>query len=162
MTWSRDIFDPHHLRGQKRDQSPLQKPLLGKTQRLFSKQKRKTTSPVQQIMFESYIREDFLPFMEIHLPYWKENGLWYKSARSDPHQGDSRYKSLETIHSWVCELGMRKENDPIKKHDALVLRVSRNKEALEDWKSHETKKCKQSTGIGRGDVNVMNDNMSTQ
>ena len=129
------------------------------TKRVSSKQKSKTTSPVQQIMFKSYIREDFLPFIEMNLPYWKEHGLWYKSALSDPHQGDSGYESLETIYSCMCELGMRIDHDPIRKHAALVLLDSRYKEALEDWKSHKTKKCKQSTSIGRGDASAMIDNI---
>ena len=129
------------------------------TKRVSSKQKSKTTSPVQQIMFKSYIRDDFFPFIETNLPYWKEHGLWYKSALSDPHQGDSGYESLETIYSCMCELGMRRDHDPIRKHAALVLLDSRYKEALEDWKSHKTKKCKQSTGIGRGDASAMIDNI---
>lgn len=129
------------------------------TKPVSSKQERKMTSSGQQIMFKSYIREDFLPFIEMNLPYWKEHGLWYRSALSDPHQGASGYESLETLYSCMCELGMRIDHDPIRKHAALVLLDSRYKEALEDWKSNKTKKRKQSTGIGRGDASAMIDNM---
>lgn len=129
------------------------------TKRVSSNQKRKMTSPAQQIMFKSCIREDFLPFIEMNLPYWKEHGLWYKSALSNPHQGHSGYESLEAIYSCMCELGMRIDHDPIRKHAALVLLDSRYKEALEEWKSHKPKKCKESLGIGRGDASAMIDNM---
>ena len=129
------------------------------TKRVSSNQKRKMTSPVQQTMFKGYIREDFLPFIGMNLPYWKEHGLWDKSALSDPHQGDSGYESLVTIYSCMCELSMRINHDPIRKHVALFLLDSRYKEALEDWKSHKTKKCKQSIGIGRGDASAMIDNI---
>ena len=127
--------------------------------RFSSNQNRKKTSPVQQLVFTSYLREDFLPFIEMSLPYWKEHGLWYKSALSDPHQGNSGYESLETIYSCMCELDMRIDHDPIRKHAALVLFESRYKEALEDWKSHKPKTCKQSIGIGRGDASAMLDNI---
>ena len=39
------------------------------TKRVSSKQKSKTTSLIQQAMFKSYIREDFLPFIKMNLPY---------------------------------------------------------------------------------------------
>ena len=86
-------------------------------------------------------------------------GRWYKSALSDPHQGDSGYESLETPYSWICELSMRTDHDPPRKHNALGPLNSSYKEALEYWKSHKTKKYKQSTGIRRGDVSVMIDNI---
>ena len=140
----RDLPSPSSSRIEERSVTPSEAPARRNakdpkiTKRVSSKQKGKTTSPVQQIMFKSYIREDFLPFIEINLPYWKEHGLWYKSALSNPHQGDSRYESLETIYSCMCELGMRIDHDPIRKHAALVLLDSRYKEALEDWKSNKT------------------------
>ena len=127
--------------------------------RVSSNSHRKKTSPVQQYIVGLYIRDDFLPFIKMNIPYWKEHGLWSKSALSDPHQGKSGYESLETIYSSIYELGMRMDHDPIRKHAGLVLLDSRYKEALEDWKSHKPKKSKRSIGIGRGDASAMIDNI---
>ncbi len=129
------------------------------TKRVASNQHRKKTSPVQQYIFGVYIRDDFLPFMKMNVPYWKEHGLWSKSALSSPHQERLGYESLETIYSCMYELDMRIDHDPIRKYAALFLLDSRYKEALEDWKSHKPKRCKQSLGIGRGDASAMIDNI---
>ena len=83
ITWSSDIYHLHHLQEQKRYQPPpsdapaqrnAEDPKI--TKLVSSKQKAKTTSAVQQTMFKSYIREDFLPSIGMNLPHWKEHGLW--------------------------------------------------------------------------------------
>lgn len=127
--------------------------------RVTSSRSRVGTPSGQQVLLRNYIREDYVSFIEMNLPYWKEHGLWFESALSDPHQRKSGYESLETIYSCMCELDKRMDHDPIRKHAALVILDSRYKGALEDWKSHKPKRSKQSIGVGRGNASAMIDNI---
>ncbi|KAH8585606.1 hypothetical protein B0O99DRAFT_462965, partial [Bisporella sp. PMI_857] len=105
------------------------------------------------------LREDFLKFTTTNLPYWKESGLWSQSSLSNPYRGKSGYESLESIYTCVCELDVRKDNDPIRRRAALVLLNAHYKDALEEWKSGKPKKNKQPKSIGRGDASAMIDHI---
>ncbi|CAM6003990.1 unnamed protein product [Sphagnum balticum] len=130
-----------------------------RTKKATSSRNEACTSHMEQTILLGYLREDFVKFTLLNLPYWKENGLWHQSALSNPHRGKSGYESLESIYTCVCELEMRIDDDPIRKRAALVLLDSRYKEALEEWKSKKLGKNKASLGIGRGDASAMIDNI---
>ncbi|PYH97269.1 hypothetical protein BO71DRAFT_481292 [Aspergillus ellipticus CBS 707.79] len=114
----------------------------------------------QSLPMPIYIREDFVCFIEKNIPHWRVNGLWYRSALSDPNWGISGYESLQNIYSCMCELDIRINHDPIRRRAALVLLDAKYKEALADWQSQKSpKRCKESIGVGRGDASAMIDNI---
>ncbi|KAA8647042.1 uncharacterized protein ATNIH1004_005725 [Aspergillus tanneri] len=107
--------------------------------------KQQTTKPpvVPPMRFTNYIRDDSFCFIQENLPYWKVNGLWDRSALSDPNWGSSGYESLENIYSCMCELDLRIGHDQIRKRAALK---------KPQW-------SKESIGVGRGDASAMIDNI---
>lgn len=148
----------------KKDHTDLRKTNCSNASRVARKEvsKQQTAKPpvVPPNGLGSYIRDDFVFFIQENLPYWKVNGLFDRSALSDINCGGSGFESLTNIYSCMCELDLRIGHDQIRKRATLVLLDAKYKEALEEWYSQkEPQWSKESGRVGRGDSSEMIDNI---
>ena len=103
----------------------------------------------------SFLRTDYLDYLEAELPRWAKGGLWdHEPGRDSQSSADPDYHDLQIAYSDVCQLHNWMEDDVIRSRMALIRLHLEYLRTCESWQTRQGK-----GRIGRGDATCIIDHI---
>ncbi|KFG86081.1 hypothetical protein MANI_004803 [Metarhizium anisopliae] len=105
------------------------------------------------------IRADYVEFLETNLPRWVRDGIWRTVWFPNEAKGADGYESLQKAYWNVCLLDRQMGDDAIRSRMAMVLLHLEYEKACRTWKNRTATCEKPATGVGRGGISCLIDNI---
>lgn len=105
------------------------------------------------------IRADYVEFLETNLPRWVKHGIWRTVWPPNKAKGAHGYESLQKAYWNICRLDRQMGDDAIRSRMAMVMLHLEYEKACLTWKSRTSTSEKPITGVGRGGISCLIDDI---